>query len=140
MNFRKYKNEPKCYSVPFFVFKIFATNELYCPWSYFLLIYALKGSITLHKIFTFYNSSDFWHHSQFCIFFRQKIILFLALAFGPIHNMTTKKLVLVSPDEEEKSLLAKILAAILALVPFRKKKDAVVDEKVHKFLYSEASL
>ena len=54
--------------------------------------------------------------------------------------MTTKKLVLVSPDEEEKSLLAKILAAILALVPFRKKKDAVVDEKVHKFLYSEASL
>jgi len=52
-----------------------------------------------------------------------------ALAFGPIHNMTTKKLVLVSPDEEEKSLLAKILAAVLALVPFRKKKDAVVDEK-----------
>ena len=60
----------------------------------------------------------------------KKMFAFLALAFGPIHNMTTKKLVLVSPDEEEKSLLAKILAAVLALVPFRKKKDAVVDEKV----------
>ena len=51
--------------------------------------------------------------------------------------MTTKKLVLVSPDDEEKSLLAKILAAALAIVPFRKKKDAVVDEKVSKFLVAK---
>merc|ERR1712179_145641 len=31
-----------------------------------------------------------------------------ALAFGPIHNITTKTLVLVQPGEEEKGLLGKI--------------------------------
>ena len=54
--------------------------------------------------------------------------------------MTTKKLVLVSPDDEEKSLLAKLLAAALAIVPFRKKKDAVVNEKVSKFLVAKLLL
>ena len=49
-----------------------------------------------------------------------------ALAFGPIHNITTKSLVLVQPGEEEKGLLGKVLDKLLSL--FRKRKK--VDEKV----------
>ena len=53
-----------------------------------------------------------------------------ALAFGPIHNMTTKKLVLVSPDQEEKTLLGKLLLTVTSILPFRKKKEDVKEEKV----------
>jgi len=45
-----------------------------------------------------------------------------ALAFGPIHNITTKQLVLVSPEEEEKSLLSKLVMTLIGLLPFRSKK------------------
>jgi len=55
-----------------------------------------------------------------------------ALAFGPIHNITTRRLVLVPPEEEEKSLLGKLLAPLLAALQnitgkFKKRKKA--DEK-----------
>jgi len=39
-----------------------------------------------------------------------------ALAFGPLYNITTKQLVLVPPEEEEKSLLGKLLAPMLNFV------------------------
>lgn len=39
-----------------------------------------------------------------------------ALAFGPIHNITTRNLVLVPPEEEEKSLLGKLLAPFLGIL------------------------
>lgn len=44
-----------------------------------------------------------------------------ALAFGPIHNITTKTLQLVQPGEEEKGLLGKLLAKVKGLL---KRKEA----------------
>jgi len=38
-----------------------------------------------------------------------------ALAFGPIHNITTKSLVLVQPGQEEKGILGKIIDKVKAL-------------------------
>jgi len=38
-----------------------------------------------------------------------------ALAFGPIHNITTKTLVLVQPGQEEKGILGKIIDKVKAL-------------------------
>merc|ERR1711990_875015 len=50
-----------------------------------------------------------------------------ALAFGPIHNITTKTLELVQPGEEEKGLLGKLLDKLMAL--FRKKQAVAVKEE-----------
>jgi len=50
-----------------------------------------------------------------------------ALAFGPIHNITTKTLELVQPGEEEKGLLGKLLDKLRAL--FRKKQAVAVKEE-----------
>jgi len=49
-----------------------------------------------------------------------------ALAFGPIHNITTKTLVLVQPGQEEKGIVGKIIDKIKAL---KGKKSAVVEEE-----------
>ncbi|XP_023323309.1 GPI transamidase component PIG-T-like [Eurytemora carolleeae] len=53
-----------------------------------------------------------------------------ALAFGPIHNITTRSLVLVPPEEEEKSLLGKLLAPLLSLFSsiLGKTKSAKIDQ------------
>merc|ERR1719341_1494866 len=53
-----------------------------------------------------------------------------ALAFGPIHNITTKTLELVQPGEEEKGLLGKLLDKLRAL--FRKKQAVAVKEESDK--------
>merc|ERR1712032_1053897 len=53
-----------------------------------------------------------------------------ALAFGPIHNITTKTLELVQPGEEEKGLLGKLLEKLRAL--FRKKQAVAVKEESDK--------
>merc|ERR1719305_418200 len=50
-----------------------------------------------------------------------------ALAFGPIHNITTKTLELVQPGEEEKGLLGKLLDKLRAL--FRKKQAVAVKKE-----------
>merc|ERR1719341_3218320 len=50
-----------------------------------------------------------------------------ALAFGPIHNITTKTLELVQPGEEEKGLLGKLLDKLRAL--FRKKQAVAAKEE-----------
>ena len=39
-----------------------------------------------------------------------------ALAFGPLYNITTKQLVLVPPEQEEKSLLGNVVFIILSLI------------------------
>ena len=39
-----------------------------------------------------------------------------ALAFGPLYNITTKQLVLVPPEEEEKSLLGNVVFLALLLI------------------------
>lgn len=53
----------------------------------------------------------------------------VALAFGPLHNMTTKKLILLSKDTKPKSLLAKLKEKL-----FKKKTEeavvVAVEEKV----------
>ena len=41
-----------------------------------------------------------------------------ALAFGPLYNITTKQLVLVPPEQEEKSLLGNVVSIILSLTLF----------------------
>jgi len=55
-----------------------------------------------------------------------------ALAFGPIHNITTKQLVLVLPEDEEKTPLASLIAPFVAIfykiINKLKKKPAVVVE------------
>merc|ERR1712098_807151 len=52
-----------------------------------------------------------------------------ALAFGPIHNITTKTLVLVQPGQEEKGLLGKIfdktIGRILEKIKALKEKKSV---------------
>jgi len=48
-----------------------------------------------------------------------------ALAFGPIHNITTKSLVLVQPGQEEKGILGKIIDKVKAL---RGKKTPATEE------------
>ena len=48
----------------------------------------------------------------------------VALAFGPLHNMTTKKLVLLGKDNKPKSLLAKLKDKF-----FKKKVVEVVEEE-----------
>merc|ERR1719422_2219736 len=48
-----------------------------------------------------------------------------ALAFGPIHNITTKTLSLVSPEDVEPGLITKILLKIKSLLRLDKKKPAV---------------
>jgi len=59
-----------------------------------------------------------------------------ALAFGPIHNITTKSLVLVPPEEEEKSLLGKLLSPLIgilySLIGRGKKKESSSEEKSEK--------
>eukprot|EP00092_Neocalanus_flemingeri_P011697 GFUD01012613.1.p1 GENE.GFUD01012613.1~~GFUD01012613.1.p1 ORF type:complete len:606 (-),score=156.63 GFUD01012613.1:198-2015(-) len=52
-----------------------------------------------------------------------------ALAFGPIHNITTKTLVLVQPGQEEKGILGKVFDKIKAL---KGKKTPVVTEEVQE--------
>merc|ERR1719420_2130114 len=52
-----------------------------------------------------------------------------ALAFGPIHNITTKTLSLVSPEDVEPGLVTKILLKIKSLLRLDKKKPAVSQEK-----------
>merc|ERR1711994_303644 len=49
-----------------------------------------------------------------------------ALAFGPIHNITTKSLELVQPGEEEKGLLGKLLDKLRSLL---RKKQVVAAKK-----------
>ena len=49
-----------------------------------------------------------------------------ALAFGPIHNITTKSLELVQPGQEEKGLLGKLLDKLRALL---RKKEVVTAPK-----------
>ena len=51
-----------------------------------------------------------------------------ALAFGPIHNITTKTLVLVAPGQEEKGVLGKALDRVRAILG-RKKKEEEEEEK-----------
>ena len=48
-----------------------------------------------------------------------------ALAFGPIHNITTKTLSLVSPEDVEPGLITKILLKIKSLLRLDKKKPTV---------------
>merc|ERR1712117_790931 len=50
-----------------------------------------------------------------------------ALAFGPIHNITTWGLELVQPGEEEKGLLGKLLDKLRSLL--RKKQVVAAKEK-----------
>ena len=52
-----------------------------------------------------------------------------ALAFGPIHNITTKSLELVQPGQEEKGLLGKLLDKLRALL---RKKEVVTAPKDDK--------
>jgi len=48
-----------------------------------------------------------------------------ALAFGPIHNITTKRLVLVMPEEEERTPLGSLLAPFLNLfLKLMKKRES----------------
>merc|ERR1712112_430338 len=47
-----------------------------------------------------------------------------ALAFGPIHNITTKTLEVVSPGDVEPGLITKILLKIKSLLRLDKKKPA----------------
>ena len=53
-----------------------------------------------------------------------------ALAFGPIHNITTKTLELVQPGQEEKGLLGKLLDKLRALL--RKKEVVTAPKKEEK--------
>ena len=53
-----------------------------------------------------------------------------ALAFGPIHNITTKSLELVQPGQEEKGLLGKLLDKLRALL--RKKEVVTAPKKEDK--------
>ena len=46
-----------------------------------------------------------------------------ALAFGPIHNITTKTLNIVSPGEVEPGLVTKILRKIKTILRLDKKKS-----------------
>jgi len=46
-----------------------------------------------------------------------------ALAFGPIHNITTKTLVLVAPGQEEKGLLGKAMDRVRALLGRKKEEE-----------------
>jgi len=59
-----------------------------------------------------------------------------ALAFGPIHNITTKTLVLVQPGEEEKGLLGKIfdktIGRIIEKIKAWKEKKFVPTEDTQK--------
>lgn len=57
-----------------------------------------------------------------------------ALAFGPIHNITTKSLAIVSPDQVEPGLLGKIIKKVLGLLSFlkRKKKEEKKEEEEEK--------
>ena len=48
-----------------------------------------------------------------------------ALAFGPIHNITTKSLGVVSPGEVEPGLLTKILLRLKKLLRLDRKKSTV---------------
>merc|ERR1712013_219924 len=59
-----------------------------------------------------------------------------ALAFGPIHNITTKTLVLVQPGEEEKGLLGKLLDKLRSLL--RKKQGVAVKKEEEEESNNEA--
>ena len=52
-----------------------------------------------------------------------------ALAFGPIHNITTKSLGVVSPGEIEPGMLTKIFLKLKKLLRLDKKKSTETEEK-----------
>jgi len=49
----------------------------------------------------------------------------IALAFGPLHNITTKTLTVVPPGQEEKSLLGKVVDKIKNIFQKKPKKESV---------------
>ena len=51
-----------------------------------------------------------------------------ALAFGPIHNITTKSLGVVSPGEIEPGMLTKIFLKLKKLLRLDKKKSTETEE------------
>ena len=51
-----------------------------------------------------------------------------ALAFGPIHNITTKSLGVVSPGEIEPGMLTKIFLKLKKLLRLDKKKSKETEE------------
>jgi len=55
-----------------------------------------------------------------------------ALAFGPIHNITTKTLQLVQPGEEEKGLLGKLLAKVKGIFKKKEVEAASKEETVEE--------
>ena len=52
-----------------------------------------------------------------------------ALAFGPIHNITTKSLGVVSPGEIEPGMLTRIFLKLKKLLRLDKKKSKETEEK-----------
>jgi len=51
-----------------------------------------------------------------------------ALAFGPIHNITTKSLEVVQPGQEEKGLLGKLIDKVKSVFSRKGKKEEIKDE------------
>ena len=52
-------------------------------------------------------------------------LYFSALAFGPLHNITTKTLTVVPPGQEEKSLLGKVVDKVKNIFQKKPKKQSV---------------